>query len=446
MIITKRHLPRRTILRGLGVTLALPLLDGMVPALTAAAPSVRRFGVFYPPNGMSIPYWYPKTLQEGPLQELPPTLQSLKPFKDSVVMCNGLADKPAVLVEVGGDHARASGTFLTGVPWKSTTGAQVLAATSVDQIAAQEFSKQTQLASLELGIDSAEIIGSCDATGTSCAFTNTLSWKTPTTPLPTENDPRAVFERLFGTSGSTDSSARLGRIRRDKSILDYILDKLAGLEKVVGPQDKLKVNEFLESVRDVERRITMAERQNARELPLVDQPAGTPSDFGEHARLLMDLLALAYQTDMTRVATFMLGREISGRPFPEIGVPDSHHPLSHHQDDPNKLYKLHKINDYQLQQFAHLVKKLSSTPEGDGTMLDSSILMYGTAISDSNTHFHDDLPIVLVGGRALGIKGGRYIRQEKGTPLANLHLTILETLGVPTDKFGDSTGRISGLS
>ena len=450
MIISKRHLSRRMVLRGFGVSLALPLLDGMVPALTAmsrtAAVPVPRLGVIYPPNGMAIPYWYPKTLQEGPLQELPPTLQSLNTLKESVLLCNGLADEPALLVEVGGSHARAAGTFLTGVPWKSTSGAQVYAGTSMDQIAAQEFSKHTQLASLELGIDSNQVVGSCDATGTSCAFTNAIAWKTPTTPLPPENDPRAVFEQLFGSSGSTERSARLRRIRRDKSILDYVLGNLGALEKAVGPQDRIKLEEYLQAVRDVERRIVMAEQQSNRELPVVEQPSGKPRDFGEHAKLLMDLIALAYQTDMTRVATFMLGREIGGRSFPEIGVSDSHHPLSHHQDDPDKIFRLHKINEYMFEQFTHLVKKLSSTPEGDGTMLDSTLLLYGTAISDSNTHFHDDLPIALVGGKTFGIKGGRYVREKKGTPLANLHVAILEALGVPVEKFGDSTGGLRSLS
>ena len=447
MIITKMHLPRRTVLRGLGATLALPLLDSMVPALTAqsrtAAAPVTRFGVFYVPNGMSMPYWYPQT--EGPLDELPPTLRSLEAFKDRVLICGGLDDESANLVKGGGDHARSAGTFLTCVPYKITNGADVSNAVSMDQIAARELSKETQLASLELGIESNAMLGNCDG-GASCAYTNTIAWRTPTTPLPIENDPRAIFERMFGTTGSTDPAARLERMRRDRSILDLVGAELNGLERVVGPADQVKLDEYLEAVRDIERRIAMAEEQNTRELPVVDQPIGVPNDYAEHARLQMDLLALAYQTDLTRISTFMLAREVSGRAYPEIGVSDSHLPLSHHQDEPAKLERLHKINEYQFQQFAYLVEKLDALPEGDGSMLDSTLFLYGTGISDSNTHFHDDLPIALVGGKNAGIRGGRYIRYPADTPLANLHVTILEKLGVPVEAFGDSTGRLDRLT
>jgi hypothetical protein len=434
-------------LRGLGASLALPLLDSMVPALsalqrTAAAP-VKRLGVFYVPNGMSMPYWWPKA--EGPIDKLPATLQSLQALKDRVLLCGGLADEAANLVKGGGDHARSAGTFLTCVPFKITSGADVLASVSMDQVAAAEFSKETQIASLELGIESNAMLGACDG-GASCAYTNTIAWRTPTTPLPIENDPRAVFERLFGTTGSTDPKARLARMKRDKSILDFVGSEVASLERVIGPQDKAKIDEYLEAVRDIERRIQMAEEQNTRELPVVEQPVGVPGDYAEHARLMMDLLALAYQTDLTRVSTFMLAREVSARAYPEIGVSDSHHPLSHHQDEPAKLERLHRINEYHFRQFAYLVDKLAGMPEGDGTMLDHTIFLYGTGISDSNTHFHDDLPIALVGGKATGITGGRYVRHPKGTPLANLHLTVLDKLGVPVEKLGDSTGRLTTLA
>ena len=447
MFISKKHLPRRTVLRGLGATVALPLLDGMVPALTAigqtAAAPVRRFGVFYVPNGMSMPYWFPKA--EGPMDNLPPTLQSLNDMKERVLLCGGLDDEAANLVKGGGDHARSAGTFLTCVPFKITSGADVHAAVSMDQIAARELSKETQIASLELGIESNAMVGNCDG-GASCAYTNTIAWRTPTTPLPIENDPRAVFERLFGTSGSTDPEARRARLRRDRSILDAVGSELQGLERVIGPGDRVKLDEYLDALRDVERRIRMAEEQGARELPVVDQPIGVPSDYAEHARLMMDLLALAYQTDLTRISTFMLAREVSGRAYPEIGVSDSHHPLSHHQDEPAKLERLHKINEHHFRQFAYLVEKLAGQPEGDGTMLDSTLFLYGTGISDSNTHFHDDLPIALVGGKAAGIKGGRYIRYADDTPLANLHITILEKLGVRAEALGDSTGKLDRLT
>jgi hypothetical protein len=447
VFISKMHISRRQVLRGIGVTLALPVLDSMVPALTAlektAAAPVRRLGVFYVPNGMSMPYWYPKT--EGALGELPATLTSLTPFKDRLLICGGLADEPANRVKGGGDHARSAGTFLTGVPYKLTAGADVYGAISMDQIVAKELARETQLGSLELGIESNAMLGSCDG-GASCAYTNTIAWSSPTTPLPIENDPRAVFERLFGTSGSTDRGARLARIEQDRSILDYANDQLRRLQKAIGPQDKLRVNEYLESVRDVERRIQMAEDQNSRELPVVDQPIGIPADYAEHARLMMDMLALAYQTDLTRVSTFMLAKEVSGRSYPEIGVADSHHPVSHHQDEPAKLERLHKINAYHMQQFAYLVGKLAAQPEGGGTMLDTTLFLYGTGISDSNTHFHDDLPIALVGGKATGIAGGRYVRFPKGTPLTNLHLTIVESMGVPVEAIGDSTGKLDRLT
>ncbi len=447
MIITKMHISRRFVLRGLGAALALPVLDSMVPALsavanTAAAP-IKRLGVFYVPNGMSMPYWFPKT--EGPLTELPATLKSLAAYKDRVLLCGGLADEPANLVKGGGDHARSAGTFLTGVPYKITSGADVFGSVSMDQIVAKELSKETQLGSLELGIESNAMLGSCDG-GASCAYTNTVAWSNPTTPLPIENDPRAVFERLFGTSGSTDRGARLSRIEQDRSILDFVNQQLGGLKRIIGPQDKVRVDEYLDSVRDVERRIQMAEDQNSRELPVVEQPIGIPADYQEHARLMMDMLALAYQTDLTRVSTFMLAKEVSGRSYPEIGVGDSHHPVSHHQDEPAKLERLHKINEYHFRQFAYLVDKLAKLPEGDGNMLDHTVFLYGTGISDSNTHFHDDLPIAVVGGKAAGFKGGRYIRYPKATPLTNLHLTILENMGVSVEAIGDSTGKVGRLT
>ena len=447
MFIRKMQLPRRTVLRGLGATLALPLLDSMVPALTAlsktAAAPIRRLGVFYVPNGMSMPYWSPPRV--GPLTALPPTLQSLAGLEERVLLCGALDDEAANLVTGGGDHARSAGTFLTCVPFKLTTGADVYASVSMDQIAAQELAQETQLASIELGIESNAMLGSCDA-GASCAYTNTVAWRTPTTPLPVENDPRAVFERLFGTSGSTDPAARLARMRKDRSVLDAVNEELGDLEREIGPGDRLKLDEYLSAVRDAERRIEMAERQNTRELPLVDQPIGTPSDYAEHAKLMMDLLALAYQTDLTRVSTFMLAREVSARAYPEIGVSDSHHPLSHHQDKPANLERLHKINEYHFRQFAHLVRKLAATPEGDGTMLDSTLLLYGTGISDSNTHFHDDLPVALIAGKDTGVTGGRYVRYPRGTPIANLYITILDKMGFPLEKFGDSTGMLKDLS
>jgi uncharacterized protein DUF1552 len=444
MFITKKHLSRRTILRGIGASLALPLLDSMVPALsvglTAAAP-VKRLGVFYVPNGMSMPYWYPKA--EGALQDIPATLKSLGELKDRLLIVGGLADEPANLVKGGGDHSRSAGTFLTGVPFKVSSGADVYGSISMDQVAARVLSKETQLGSIELGLETGTMLGNCDGGG-SCAFTNTIAWSNATTPLPIENDPRAVFERLFGTTGTTDRAVQEARIKLDRSILDFVEIEASTLQKAIGRRDKMKIEEYFDSIRDIERRIQMAE-SSSRELPVVEQPMGVPADYAQHAKLMMDLLALAYQTDMTRISTFMLAHEVSGRAYPEIGVSDSHHPLSHHQNEPAKLERLHKVNEYHLQQFAYLAKKLSETPEGDGTMLDHTVFLYGTGISDSNTHFHDDLPIALVAGKNTGIKGGRYIRQAKGTPLTNLHVSLLEKMGVPVEKFGDSTGRLDWM-
>jgi len=441
MIISNKFLSRRTMLKGLGVSMALPFLDSMVPAMRAASSvaPVRRLGVFYVPNGMSMPYWFPKTA--GPITELPATLTSLQDFKDRVLLIGGLADEPANQVMNSGDHARSAGTFLTGLPFQNS-GTALHGHISMDQVIARELSKETQLGSIELGIESNSMVGTCDG-GASCAYTNTIAWSGESTPLPIENDPRAVFERLFGTAGSTDPAARQARMQRDQSILDYVSESASRINKAVGNQDKQKVGEYFESVRDIERRIQMAESQNSRELPVVDQPVGIPTDYAKHAELMMDLLLLAFQTDMTRISTFMLAREVSAHSYPEIGVSDSHHPLSHHQDEPAKLERLHKVNEYHFRQVGYLVKKLAATKEGSGTMLDHTLLMHGTGISDSNTHFHDDLPIALIGGTGTGLVGGRYIRQPKGTPLSNLYVKIINDMGVPTDKFGDSNGRLT---
>ena len=449
MFISQKHLPRRTVLRGLGASLALPLLDGMVPAYAAlrktAANPVRRLGVCYVPNGMEMRAWTPAG--EGREFELSQILQPLAPFRSQTNVLTGLADKVAVPRpgEGIGDHARASATFLTGVHVKKTEGADIRAGISMDQIAAQQLGAETQLASLELGVDSVETLGACDA-GYSCAYTNTIAWRTATTPLPMENDPRAVFERLFGSTDSTDVAARLARIRQDRSVLDYVGDRVAGLQQTLGPGDRTKLDQYFDAVRDVERRIHMAEEQSDREIPLFEQPAGIPDTFEAHSRLMFDLLALAYQTDLTRVGTFMLSREVSGRAYPEIGVPDSHHGCSHHQNDPAKLEKLAKINTFHMQQFAYFLDKLQSTPDGDGTLLDHSMLIYGSGISDGNIHFHMDLPVVMVGGGGGTLKGGRHLRYANDAPLTNLYVSVLGKLGVPVEQFGDSTGKLEYLS
>ena len=436
MIITRKAIPRRTVLRGLGASLALPLLDGMVPAAaamrnTAAAP-IKRYGVVYVPNGMMMNHWTPKT--EGLGFEFPTVMKPLEPFRSYVQVLSGMHG-----VDSEGPHARSSTRFLTGVPSKPDNGSDLLAAVSADQIAGRVLGRQTQLATLELAIDGRDFAGSCDD-GFSCAYTNTISWANDNTPLPMENNPRVVFERLFGDTGSTDPAVRRARLRKDASLLDSVTERAGDLARQIGPGDRAKLGQYLDAVRDVERRIQMAESQSDRELPVVDQPAGVPGTLGEHARLMFDLQALAFETDLTRVTTFMMGREITGRTYAEIGVPDAHHPISHHQRDPAKLAKLTKINQYHVQLFSQFLERLKSTPDGDGTLLDHSMIVYGAGMADSNTHGSQNLPILLA-GRGAGT-GGRHIKYSPDTPLANLHVTLLDKLGVPVESLGHATGKL----
>jgi len=442
MIITKKAIPRRAVLRGIGATLALPLLDGMVPALSAIrntpARGMRRFGVLYVPNGMAMEHWTPKG--EGTAFEFSQILQPMAPFRDRTLVLSGLNPGAG-----GGAHAGAATKFLTATPGKMTDGAEIHSGTSIDQLLGKELGQYTQLSSLELALDGRDFAGSCDA-GFSCAYTNTISWRTPTTPLPMENNPRVVFERLFGDSGSTDPVVRLARIREDRSILDSVTEKVADLQRGIGPEDRNKMGQYLDAVRDVERRIQKAEEQSARELPVVQQPAGIPPTFEEHIRLMFDLQLLAYQTDLTRVVSFMVGREISGRTYNEIGIPDAHHPLSHHLDDPVKIGTMSKINTYHVMLFAEFVEKMRSTPDGDGSLLDHSLLLYGAGMSNSNAHAAINLPVMLVGGAGGGLKGGRHITYPEDTPMANLLMAIMDSLGVPMDQVGDSNGMLDVLS
>jgi hypothetical protein len=441
MIVTKKAISRRAVLRGMGVTLALPLLDGMIPAfssLGAAAKSPSRFSVVYVPNGIMMPSWTPTS--EGTGFEFTPILKPLEPFRDRLTVVSGLNGNPG-----GGPHAGAATRFLTDVAAKMDN-TDILAGVSVDQHAASELGKATQLASLELALDGRDFAGSCDI-GYSCAYTNTIAWKSPTTPLPMENDPRAVFERLFGDGGTTDPAARLARIKTDQSILDAITAKTTTLANGLGHNDRSKLGEYLEAVRDIERRIRQAEQQSARTLPAVDQPAGVPATYEEHAKLMFDLQMLAYQSDLTRVITFMMGREISGRSYPEIGVPDAHHPISHHQNDPEKIAKVAKINLFHATLFAYYVEKLRSTPDGDGSLLDHMLMVYGSGMSDSNAHSPSNLPILLVGGANGQLKGGRHVRYPGGQQIANLHLALLDKIGIAgVEKIGNSTGKLDVVS
>ncbi len=443
MIVTRKAIPRRTVLRGIGASLALPFLDGMAPAFAAirksAANPVRRFGVVYVPNGMAMRHFTPATEGEG--FEVSRILKPIEQFADQMHVLTGLNGVPSN----AGVHAGAATRFLTGVT-PARTESDLRAGVSVDQLIAHSFEQHTQLASLELALDSRDVSGSSDS-GFGCSYTNTIAWRSETTPLPGENNPRAVFERLFGDSGTTDTSARMARIRKERSILDSVTDKIDALQQGLGPNDRIRVDEYLEAVRDIERRIQKAEEQSGRELPEVDQPAGVPATYEEHAKLMFDLMLLAYQTDLTRVSTYMLAPEISGRTYPEIGVPDSHHPTSHHRNDPILYEKIARINEFHIGLFGYFLEKARATPDGDGSLLDHMMLLYGAGMSDSNAHDNRGLPMVIVGGGSGALKpGGRHLVHKDRTPATNLHLTILDKMGMPVDKIADSTGPLDLLS
>jgi len=447
MIVTKRAISRRTVLRGVGVAVALPLLDAMVPALTAfqktPARPVRRLGVVYHPNGVVYENWLPKGTGAG--FEFSRVLAPLERLRDRVVVVTGLADRQAeALGDGGGDHSRASGSYLTGVHVKKSDS-MVQNSVSMDQLAAKAFERDTQLSSLQLTVDMNNLVGSCD-TGYSCAYSNTLSWLTPTLPLMSENDPRVVFERLFGASDSTDPRVRMARLRQDRSILDSVTARVKQLQQKLGPADNTKVSDYLESLRDVERRIQKAGEQSGRDLPDVDRPVGIPDSFDEHVHLLYDLQVLAYQCDLTRVITFMYGREQSARTYPQLGISDPHHQLTHHQNDPEKLEKCTKIQIHHISLFTSYLEKLRAIPDGDGSLLDHMVILFGAGLSNSDRHTHSPLPTVVVGGGAGTIKGGRHLIYPEGTPLTNLHATLLDKVGVPVEKFGDSTGQFKELS
>jgi hypothetical protein len=447
--VTKRAIPRRTVLRGVGATLALPLLDAMVPAFAAqrTPDPVRRLGVVYVPNGMAMHRWTPIVPAGDGIEHkdfgFSPTLKPLEPFRDQLVVIGGLS-----VARNAGDtvHARASTRFLTGVPPKediaAATGSGIQAAISMDQVAARAFADHTQLASLELALDANDFAGSCDG-GYSCAYTSTISWRGPTTPLPMEYNPRVVFERLFGDDGTTDTAARQARLKKDRSILESVRERILSLERSLGPSDRSKFQEYLEGVRDVERRIQKAEQQSDRELPLIDQPAGIPPTYEDHAKLMFDLQVLAYQSDLTRVITFMMARELSGRAYPQVGVSEAHHSISHHSSDPEKLDHYAAINEYHVRLFSYYVEKLRATADGDGSLLDHMILLFGCGMSDGNGHTPRNLPLVLLGGAT---KGGRYLNYPGEPSLANLHLTLLDKLGTPIESLGDSSGPLDLLS
>jgi Protein of unknown function (DUF1552) len=443
MIITRRTLPRRTFLRGLGATVALPLLDAMVPSMSsltalgrAAAAPVRRLGFVYMPMGCDLPRWTPPG---DTLAELSPALQSLRPFVDQLTVISHMELKNAY----PGTHATSNAAFLSAAKAKWTESTDYYLGTTVDQIAATQLGDQTLLPSLELSMDLLQMVGQCD-NGYACVYQNNLSWSSPTTPLPAEAHPRVVFERLFGEGGS--AAERRAALKKRASLLDWVRDDITRLQHQLGPEDRARVSQYLDTVREVERRIQKAEAATADDqLPDLDRPTGVPAAYADHAKLMFDLQVLAMQADVTRVMTFQLARETSNRTYPEIGVPDPHHPLTHHGNDPDKIARMAKINAFHVSLFAYYLEKLKSTPEGDGTLLDHSLILYGSGMGDPNIHNHVDLPIIVAGGAAGRVKGGRHIKYAEPTPLANLHLTLLERVGVRMDAFADSKGKIDEL-
>ncbi len=450
MIITKMALPRRTFLRGVGAAFALPLIDAMVPAFSAsvkAAQPVCRLGFIYVPNGVamndSLNFWTPKGT--GTSFELSPILAPLASYRDRLTIVSGLAQKQGESMGDGnGEHTRACATWLAGVHPKKTEGADIRLTTTADQIAAFQLGKETVLPSMELISSDIDLVlgGQCEA-GYSCAYMNTVSWQSPTTPLPVENNPSVVFDRLFGEGGTPEE--RLDRMRRKSSLLDRVNADLSRLQRSLGAGDRQRISEYFDSVREVERRIQMAEEQNSRSaLPVPDRPIGIPADYGDHLKLLYDLQWLAYQGDLTRVFSLMYGRELNSRSYPEIGISEPHHGLSHHGDRPEQIEKFSRLNTYQVELFSYFLGTLRATPDGDGNLLDHTVLVYGGSMSNPNVHLHVNLPLVVAGGGAGRLKGGRHLAFDpsRNVPMTNLLVSVLDKAGVRIDKLGDSTGPI----
>lgn len=442
MIVTKKALPRRTFLRGTGATLSLPLLDAMVPSLTALAKTpakpVRRLGFVYMPMGSDITRWTPPG-EGGKLGELSPTLSSLTPVVDHLTVLTNMELKNSY----PGTHATSNAGFLSAAKAKWTESTDYHLGTTVDQIAAKQIGQQTRLPSLEMAMDLMSMVGQCD-NGFACVYQNNLSWSSPTTPLPAEAHPRLVFERLFGEGGTAEE--RRDALRRKASLLDWVMDDTARLQAELGSEDRAKVDQYLDSIREVERRIQKAEVETENgELPDLDRPAGVPVAYADHAKLMFDLQVLAMQADITRVITFQLARETSTRTYPEAGVSEPHHPLTHHGNNPEKIAKVAKINAFHVSLFAGFLEKLKATPDGNGSLLDHTLCLYGSGMGNPNVHDHTNLPILVAGGAAGGMQGGRHIRYDEPTPLANLHLTLLDKVGIHLDSFGDSQGMIDEL-
>ena len=436
MINTRKSISRRTLLRGAGAAFSLPLLDAMIPASTALAETVaaptqlRRLGYIYMPMGFNPKEWVPKS---DTLDTLPSTLQSLKKVKDQVTVISGMELRNAY----PGSHATSNSAFLSAATAKRTESSDYHLGTTVDQIAAKRLGQETQLPSLELAMDLLNNAGQCD-NGYACVYQNNLSWSTPTTPLPAEAHPRLVFENLFGEGGTADD--RRETLRRRASLLDSVTEEMKRFKLQLGANDRGKVDDYFQSIREVERRIQRAEASvDENPLPDLDRPVGVPAAYADHARLMFDLQLLAFQGDITRVISFQLAREASTRTYPEIGVPEPHHPISHHGNNPDKLAKLAKINQFHVSLFAEFLQKMAATPEGNGSLLDHSLYLFGSGMGDPDAHDHTDLPLIVAGGAAGNMQGGRHVTYEKHTPMANLHLTLLNKAGIEMDSFADST-------
>ncbi len=443
MMIFKKSISRRTFLRGAGAALAVPMLDAMCPAFTSAAETesnlAKRLSFFTVPNGIIMEKWTPPTVGKG--FELLPILEPLAGFKDRMLVISGLANNEArkLEFEVAGDHPRACSAYLTATHPKMTSGADIQCGISIDQVAARELGKRTPLPSLELGLE-ASAMGACES-AYSCTYYNTISWSSPTTPLPMENRPRAVFERLFGDS--TDPAERKARMEENRSILDFVSEDLNRLMRSVGTSDRAKLDQYFEAMRSVEQQIQIAEQQGVKDLPKYDKPIGVPEPFSNYAKLMLDLEVLAFQGDVTRVCTFMLGHEMGGRAYPELGFGDPHHSLTHHQGDKAKIAKVAEINVFHAKLFQYFLEKMQAATEGTGSLLDHSLVFYGSALSDGNMHLYKDLPTVLIAGGVAGLQGDRHVKYPADTPMANLYLSLLEKLGIHEQKFGDSTEHLN---
>tara|TARA_B000000565_G_scaffold77682_1_gene55400 strand:+ start:938 stop:2269 length:1332 start_codon:yes stop_codon:yes gene_type:complete len=442
-MVTKKHLSRRTFLHGVGATIALPYLDAMTPAFASAAKPVTRAAFVYTANGIIMKDWTPT--ETGNNFDLSKTLSPLRNFQDQTVVISGLDHKNGEALGDGpGDHARAGASWLTGAHPKKTRGADIRNGQSIDQAIAQQIGQTTPLPSLEIGLQDVRMVGGCDS-GYSCAYSNTISWSSPTTPLPYETNPRRVFERLFGDGETTDPKARAMQLKQNRSLLDFVLQDTQRLAPKLGASDRSKLSDYLDSVREVERRIQNVEQRVAAELPALDRPEGIPPSFEDHLKIMSDLIAIAFQADLTRVVTFMFSREGGNRAYPSIGVPDAHHGLSHHQNDPVRMARLQSIDQYHVEMFSYLLGKLRDSADDTGSILENSVVLYGSSLSDSNAHLHNNLPTVIVGGASGKLKGGRHLRVPDGTPMTNMLLSIADGLDVPLEKFGDSSGHLSDI-